>query len=119
MPITCNWNQKSKAFIKNLFEDPWTVEEFIEARKTWYRMIKSVTHCVPILLDLRETHETPKEALRHFTALHRTPHPRQGHIYILGMNETCARLADHFCVGSMDPDKSIRVVESVDEIVSP
>jgi len=119
MPITVNWNDQSKAFIESRFQDPWSLEDFIEARKAWYRMIKSVDHRVPILLDLRDSHETPKGALRQFSAIHRSPHPHQGHIYILGLNPTYERLSSHLFAGVMDPDKSVRLVDSIDCIVSP
>jgi len=119
MPITVNWNDRSKAFIESRFQDPWSLEDFIEARKAWYRMIKSVDHRVPILLDLRDSHETPKGALRQFSAIHRSPHPHQGHIYILGLNPTYERLSSHLFAGVMDPDKSVRLVDSIDCIVSP
>ena len=33
MPITVNWNDRSKVFIESHFQDPWSLEDFIEARK--------------------------------------------------------------------------------------
>jgi hypothetical protein len=119
MPITVNWNDQSKLFIQSRFQDPWSLEDFIEARKAWYRMIKSVDYPVPILLDLRESQETPEGALRQFSAIHRTPHPRQGHIYILGLNSTYEKLSSHLFDGAVDPDKSVRLVDSTDCIISP
>ena len=120
MPIIVDWNDKSKAFIKCRLQDPWTLEEFIEARKSWYRMIKSVDHRVPILLDLRATHEPPKGALRQFCAMQRAPHPRQGHIYLKGLNPAYEILSPHFSAAAVDPDKKLRIIEADDEsIISP
>ena len=119
MPITVKWNDRSKVYIESCFQDPWSLEDFIEARKTWHRMIKSVDYRVPILLDMRETQDTPEGTLRYFSAIHRTPHPRQGHVYIMGLNPTYERLAEHLFCGVVDPDKSVRLVDSVDSIVSP
>lgn len=119
MPITVNWNDRKKELIKSQFQDPWTLEEFIEARKTWYRMIKAVDYRVPLLLDLRASHDAPMGALRHFSALHRTPHQRQGHIYILGLSASFERLSSHLFRGVVDPGKSVRLVESIDSIVRP
>ena len=119
MPITVNWNDGSKGYIESRFQDPWSLEDFIEARKAWYRMIKSVDHRVPILLDLSESSETPAGTLRQFSAIHRAPHPRQGHIYILGLNSNYERLASYLVDGVVDPDKSVRLVDSIDCIISP
>ena len=49
MAITVKWNDKSKTLLETHFEDPWTLEEFLEARKKWHRMIKGVDYSVPIL----------------------------------------------------------------------
>jgi len=119
MPISVKWNDRSKLFIESLFQDPWTLEEFIEARKAWYRMIKSVDYSVPILLDLRESHTTPKGALRQFSAIHRSPHPRQGHIYILGLSASYEKLSRHLFDGVVDPGKSVLLVDSIDHIIRP
>ena len=119
MPITVKWNSRSKVFIETCFEDPWSLEEFIEARKAWYRMIKSVEYRVPILLDLRASREAPPGMLRHFGALNRAPHPRQGHVYILGHNSIYYKLRACFLDGAPDPDQSARFVDSIDCIISP
>ena len=119
MAINVHWNDKSKAYIECRLQDPWSLRDFIEARKTWYRMIKSVDHRVPIVLDLRETFELPKGALRQFSAIHRTPHERQGHLYVVGLNPAYERVAQHLFDGTVDPDKSVRMVDSAESIVSP
>lgn len=119
MPIRVNWNGREKVYIDCHFQDPWTLEDFIEARKTWYRLIKSVDYRVPILLDFRASQETPMGALRQFSAIHRAPHPRQGHIYIMGLTATFERLSSHLFDGVVDPDKSVRLVESIDCVISP
>ena len=119
MPITVNWNNTLKTYIANCFRDPWTLEDLLNARRAWYRMIKSVDHRVPILLDLSESMEIPKGSLRQLTAIHRTPHPRQGHIYIMGMNGNYQVLYPHFSIGVMDADKSFRLIDSPECIVSP
>ena len=82
-------------------------------------MIKSVEYRVPILLDLRESLKTPEGTLRQFSAIHRTPHPRQGHIYIMGLNSSYERLSSYLFDGVVDPDKSVRLVDSIDCIISP
>ena len=33
MGITVKWNDKSKTVVETKFEDPWTLDEFLEARK--------------------------------------------------------------------------------------
>ena len=119
MAINVGWNGKSKAYIECRFQDPWSLRDFIEARKTWYRMIKSVDHRVPIVLDLRETFVLPRGALRQISAIHRTPHERQGHVYVIGLNPAYERLALHLFEGTADPDKAVRLVDSVEGIVSP
>ena len=116
MPITVKWSDKSKSFIRCEFEDPWSLEQFIEARKSWHRMIKSTEHRVPIVLDMRATFEAPAGALRHFSAIHRTPHPRQGHIYVLGLNQPYQQLASHIFCCQSDADRSVRLVDSIDGI---
>lgn len=119
MPITVKWNDRSKVFIESHFQDPWSLSQFIEARKAWYRMIKSVDYSVPILLDLRESHTAPKGALRQFNAIHRSPHPRQGHIYILGMNAIYEKLSRHLFDGVVDPEKSVILVDCIDRVIKP
>ena len=119
MAITVNWNNTSKCYIESCFCDPWTVEELLHARKLWYRMIKSVDYRVPILLDLRLSKAVPKGVLRHLAAIHRTPHPRQGHIYIMGMNGNYETLYPYFSEGVAETDKSVRLIDSPDSIISP
>ncbi len=119
MPITAKWNNKSKTYIFCNVKDPWFVHELLEARKAWYRMIKSVDYRVPILLDLSESYELPTGALRHITAIHRTPHPRQGHVYVMGLTCKYERLFPHICHGVADADKSFRIIDSPESIVCP
>lgn len=119
MPITVNWNASTRDYIESRFQDPWTIDEFLEARKAWHRMIKSVDHHVPIMLDLSESVEAPPGVLRHFCAIHRTPHPRQGHVYIAGLNPLYERLAPHLFDGVIDPNKSLRLVDSTRDILAP
>jgi hypothetical protein len=119
MPIRVNWNSRAKIFIDCHFQDPWTLDDFIEARKIWYRLIKSVDYRVPIVLDFCASQETPVGALRHFSAIHRTPHPRQGHIYIMGLSPSFEKLSAHLFNGVVNPDKSVRVVDSIDCLLSP
>ncbi len=117
MPITVDWNDKSKTFIICHFSDPWSLEQFIEARKSWHRMIKSAEHRVPILLDMRETFEAPAGALRHFSAIHRTPHPRQGHLYVLGLNQPYQQLAPYIFCRQGGADCPVSLVDSIDSVV--
>jgi len=118
MTIKVQWNDKNKGFIETCFEDPWTLEEFIEARKRWHRLIKSVNYSVPILLDMQNTYDPPEGIMRQFIAIHRTPHPRQGHIYILGMNPTYQKLEKHLFAGVAEQSKTVIVIDSVDEITT-
>ena len=119
MTIKVKWNSRSKIFIESFFEDPWSLEEFVEARKAWYRMIKSVDYRVPILLDLRESQEAPPGMLRQFGAVYRAPHPRQGHVYVMGRDSIYYKLRSCFQEDLTDPDKSVRFIESIDCIISP
>lgn len=116
MPITVDWNDRAKTFIECRFQDPWTLEQFIEARKSWHRMIKSSDHRVAILLDMRETFEVPAGSLRYFAAIHRTPHPRQGPLYVLGLNQTYKTLAPYIFCGQDGSDNSVRLVDSVENL---
>ncbi len=116
MPIAVDWNDKSKSFITCQFRDPWSLDQFIEARKSWHRMIKSAEHRAPIVLDMRETYEAPTGALRHFSAIHRTPHPRQGHIYVLGLNQPYQQLAPYIFCCQGCADRSVRLVDSIESV---
>lgn len=116
MAISVRWKDQDRTCIETRFYDPWTLDDFIEARKKWRRMIKSVDDRVPVLLNLRETHQPPKGVLRHFSAIHRTPHPRQGHIYIYGLNPEFEKLRIHIVEGVVDPDKAVRFVESTENL---
>ena len=116
MPITVDWNDKSKILISCRFRDPWSLEQFIEARKSWHRMIKGADHCVPILLDMRETYEAPAGALRHFSAIHRTPHPRQGPLYVMGLTPPYQQLAPYIFCRQDGADHSVRMVDSIASI---
>ncbi len=117
MSITVTWNNKSKTLIQTTFADPYTLQEFREARKKWHRMIKGVDYIVPILLDMSETYEPPEGIMREFIAIHRTPNPRQGHIYIIGMNPIYEKLSKHLFDGVVDQTKAVKVIESVDEVI--
>ncbi|GEM_PF-1761403 len=116
MSIKVQWNNKDKGYIETKFDGSWTLDDFIEARKKWHRMIKGVDYVVPILLDLHNTADAPEGIMRQFIAIHRTPHPRQGHIYIMGMNETFQKLSKHLFDGVADKSKAVIVIESADEI---
>ena len=117
MPLTVDWNDKSKSLIICSFKDPWSLEQFIEARKSWHRMIKTADHRVSILLDMRETYQAPAGTLRHFSAIHRTPHPRQGHIYVLGLNQPYQLLAPHIFCRQDGAEPAVRLVDSIDSII--
>ena len=117
MPITVAWNDKSKSFIECRFQDPWSLEQFIEARKSWHRMIKSADHRVPILLDMRETFVVPAGALRHFAAIHRTAHPRQGNLYILGLNPSYEKLSPYIFRSEAGSETSVRLLDSAEDLV--
>ena len=116
MPITVSWNDKSKQYIDCRFEDPWSIEHLIEARKSWHRMIKSVKREIPILLDLNDTHQVPEGALHNLTAIHRTPHPRQGALYIVGLNPEYEKLAPFVFPTDGRADVDVCFVESRDEL---
>ena len=114
MAITVRWKDQERTCIETSFNDPWTLEDFIGARKKWHYMIKSVDYRVPILLDMRETFQPPKGILRHFSAIHRAPHPRQGHIYFCGVNPEYMKLRDHMIEGVVDPLKTVKFVDSTE-----
>ena len=116
MTISVRWKDRKRTCIETRFEDPWTLDEFIEARKSWHRMIKSTDYRVPIILDLSNTVEPPQGVLRHFAAIHRTPHPRQGHIYVFGMSAKCKLLSKHLINGVVDPDKSVHIVDTLENL---
>ncbi len=116
MPITVEWNDKSRTFITCAFSDPWSLEQFIEARKSWHRMIKSTEDRVPIVLDMRATFEAPAGALRHFSAIHRTPHPRQGNVYVLGLNQLYQQLAPFVFCRQDDADRCVLLIDSLDGV---
>ena len=119
MPITVEWNDKSKSLIECRIQDPWSIEQLIEARKSWHRMIKTIDDLVPILLDMRETHDVPAGALRHLTAIQRTPHPRQGHLYVLGLNPNYEKLSSFVFCGEGKGERKVRLVDSIDRILDP
>lgn len=115
MPISTRWYNPDKIRIYSQFEDPWTLEAFIESRQKWYRLIKSVDYIVPILLDFSNTFDTPNGILHHFLAIHRTPHPRQGSIIVFGINSRYEKLSKHLFTSSPYAIRSIQVASSLDE----
>lgn len=117
MAIAVRWDSRGKACIEVRISDPWTIEEFLSARMTCYKLIHSVDYRVPLLMDFRESMSAPPGVLRHFIAMHRTPHPRQGRIHILGRNPALDRLGKHIVEGVVDPGKSMLFIDSEDEIV--
>lgn len=117
MSIIVKWNDKNKGFIDTQFEGSWDLEDFIEMRKKWHRMIKGVDYSVPILLDIQSTDDPPEGIMRQFIAIHRTPHPRQGHIYMMGTNPIFQKLSKHLYGGVADQSKSVKIIDSVDEII--
>ena len=118
MPITADWVDESKTLIQCRFQDPWTIEQLIEARRSWHRMIKSVDGQVPIVLDMSESHAVPDGALRHLAAIHRTPHPRQGPLYVLGLNPEYEKLSPFvFCCEDSD-ERPVQLVDSIASILN-
>lgn len=118
MPITADWVDESKTLIQCRFQDPWTIEQLIEARRSWHRMIKSVDSQVSIVLDMSESHRVPDGALRHLAAIHRTPHPRQGPLYVLGLNPEYEKLSPFvFCREDSD-EKPVQLVDSIASILN-
>lgn len=117
MAIAVRWDGQGKAFIEFRISDPWTVEEFLSARMTCHKLIHSVDYLVPLLMDFRVLTSAPRGMLRQFIAIHRTPHPRQGHIHILGRHPLLERLGKHIVEGVVDPGKSVIFVDSEDDMV--
>lgn len=117
MAISVKWYDKDKTIIVTKLDDPWTLDDFIEARKKWHRMIKNVSYNVPIILDMSSTFEPPQGVLRQFIAIHRTPHPRQSHVFVFGLNPMYEKLSQHLFDGAVDESKQVRLVESMDEAV--
>ncbi len=117
MAISVKWYDKDKTIIVTKLEDPWTLDDFIEARKKWHRMIKNVSYYVPIILDLSATFDPPAGVLRQFIAIHRTPHPRQGHVFVFGLNPSYEKLSQHLFDGAVDESKQVRLVDSLDEAI--
>lgn len=93
MSISVEWNDRSRTVIICRFQDPWSIEDLLDARKAWHRMIKSVDWRIPIVLDLRQSHAPPPGTLRHFSAMRRAHHPRQAELYVIGLNAAYQRLA--------------------------
>lgn len=112
MPIAVEWNDRSRTRIECRFQDPWSIEQFLDARKAWHRMIKSVDKQVPILLDLSASFAVPKGALRHFCAMRRTHHPRQADFLVLGLNPEYQKLAPLAFASDGAGCKSVRLVDS-------
>ncbi len=117
MAITTNWNSKNKNYIEARIEDPFTLDEFLKARMKWHRMIKGVDYIVPIVLDMSGTFDPPEHFMRAFIAIHRTPHPRQGHIYVMGLNPIYVKLSKHLFDGVVDQTKTVKVIDSIEEVV--
>ncbi len=118
MPISVDWNDKSKARIECRFQDPWSIEQFLDARKAWHRMIKSVDGQAPILLDLSNSFAVPKGALRHFLAMRRAHHPRQAGFFVLGLNPAYQKLAPFAFNADDTAGPPVRLVDSY-EAVAP
>ena len=117
MPINVDWNNKSKTLIQSRFADPWTVDQLIEARKAWHRMIKSMDRDIPIALDLSDTYTVPKGALRHLAALQRTPHSRQDTLYVCGLNPEYEKIAPFVFCCEDSGAKRVVLVDSIDSIL--
>lgn len=115
--IVVKWQSEEKTIIYTQFQDPWILEHFIEMRKRWHQMIKSVDYIIPIILDFRETFDAPEGILHHFIAIHRTPHPRQGHIIVFGLNPLYQKLSKHLFDGAITQTKQVKFVSSFDEAV--
>ena len=49
----------------------------------------------------------------------RTPHPRQGHIYLTGLTPLYEKLVPHLYDGVADPKKCVRLVGSAQDVVIP
>jgi hypothetical protein len=115
MSISVKWHNQDKTELYTHFQDPWTLEEFIDIRKNWYRMIKSVDRLVPIIMDFSKTHNPPQGILRQFIAIHRTPHPRQGYLIVVGLNSVFQKLSKHLIDGTTSPEKKMYLVSSIDQ----
>ena len=115
MSIVVNWQSKNKQVIVARFEDPWTIDELLEARQKWYRMIRNVLYCVPIILDLSQTYDPPPGVLRQFIAMNRMPHPRQSWMVVFGLNPTYIKLSKHLFDGVVSPEKEIKIVNSLED----
>lgn len=118
MSISVRWYNKNKRHIYTQLEDPWSLEQWLEARKSWYRMIKSVSHRVAIILDLSGSYEAPTGILHHFIAIHRTAHPRQGSIIVVGFNPIYLKLGQHLFDGAVDPNQPVKRVSSLEEALA-
>lgn len=87
MPIHVAWDNAEKTIIKNVFDGPWTVEDFQEAVAQTKHAMMSVEHTVYLIADMRAGGNLPKGFLSAMSGLNRSLPPNVGLAIIVGGNQ--------------------------------
>lgn len=65
MSVQIVWDNNEKTIIRFIFEGKWTWEEFYPTHYKAIDMVKSVTHRVNVIVDMRKGVSTPANVLMH------------------------------------------------------
>ena len=67
MPISLNWDNENRTVLRLIFWNEWTLDEYATQFEIVVDALKTITHSVDILIDLRTDSYVPKgDSLRAF-----------------------------------------------------
>ena len=67
MPISLNWDNENRTVLRLIFWNEWTLEEYVAQFEIVIDALKTITHSVDILIDLRTDSYVPRgDSLRAF-----------------------------------------------------
>jgi hypothetical protein len=94
MPISVRWNEAEKRIVIQEFVGKWSLEEYYESAQIVVDEVKSQSHIVHIIGDLRNSASIPPGILGARSFLERTTPPNRGLIVVVGANSLLMMLID-------------------------
>ncbi len=94
MPISVRWNEDDKRIVIQEFVGRWSLDEYYESAQIVVDEVKSQSHIVHVIGDLRKSSSVPPGLLGASSFLERTTPANRGLIVVVGANTLLMMLID-------------------------
>ena len=66
MPISVEWENPEQTIMRWTLSGPWTWDEYRQAQTVSHSLLRSVTHPVDVIADMRDAPTLPRDAFSRF-----------------------------------------------------